>query len=72
MVVRKSLKADIESVKPLHTLFDKHLDHILLKFEQNCMVWTKQNFELFDKKWLTIFDKKVDAIVSVTETTVWC
>ena len=27
-----------------------------MKFEQNRMYPTKQNFELFDKKWLTIFD----------------
>ena len=43
--------------KSLHTLFDKYLDHMLVKFEQNCMVGTIQNFEFFDKKWLTIFDK---------------
>ena len=30
---------------------------MLVKFEQNRMVQTVQNFELFDKKWLTIFDK---------------
>ena len=48
--------ADISSLKLLHTLFDKYLDHMLVKFEQNRMVRTKQNFELFDKKWLTIFD----------------
>ena len=30
---------------------------MLVKFEQNPMVQTIQNFELFDKKWLTIFDK---------------
>ena len=30
---------------------------MLVKFEQNRMVQTIQNFELFDKKWLTIFDK---------------
>ena len=30
---------------------------MLVKFEQNCMVQTIQNFELFDKKWLTIFDQ---------------
>ena len=45
------------SQKSLHTLFDKHLDHILVKSEQNRMVRTIQNFELFCKKWLTIFDK---------------
>ena len=35
---------------------------MLMKFEQNRMVQTIQNFELFDKKWLTIFDS-VDAIL---------
>ena len=30
---------------------------MLMKFEQNRMVRTIQNFELFDKKWLTIFEK---------------
>ena len=35
--------------KSLHTLFDKYLDHILVKFEQNRMVRTIQNFELFPK-----------------------
>ena len=30
---------------------------MLVKFEQNRMVRTMQNFEIFDKKWLTIFDK---------------
>ena len=49
--------ADIGSLKSLHTLFDKYLDHMLVKFEQNRMVRTMQNFELFDEKWLTIFDK---------------
>ena len=49
--------ADIGSLKSLHTLFDEYLDHMLVKFEQNRMVRTIQNFDLFDKKWLTIFDK---------------
>ena len=51
--------ADIGSLKSLHTLlvFDKYLDHMLVKFEQNRRVQTTQNFELFDKTWLTIFDK---------------
>ena len=35
----------------------KYLDHMLVKFEQNRVVQTIQNFVLFDKKWLTIFDK---------------
>ena len=30
--------ADIENLKFLHTLFDKHLDHMLAKFEPNRMV----------------------------------
>ena len=34
----------------LHTLFDKSLDHMLVKFEQNRMVRTKQNYELFWQK----------------------
>ena len=36
---------------------------ILVNSEQNCMVWTMQSFELFDKKWLTIFWQSVDAIL---------
>ena len=49
--------AGIGSLKSLHTLFCKYLDHMVGKFEQNRMVRTKKNFELLDKKWLTIFDK---------------
>ena len=30
---------------------------MLVKFEQNRMVQTIRNFEVFDKKWLTIFYK---------------
>ena len=30
--------ADIGSLKSLHALFDKYLEHILVKFEQNHMV----------------------------------
>ena len=33
------------------------LDHMLVKFEQNLMVQTTKNFELSDKKWLTILMK---------------
>ena len=29
--------ADIGSLKSLHTLFDKHLDHMRVNFEQNRM-----------------------------------
>ena len=49
--------ADIGCLKSLHTLFGKYLDYMLVEFEQNRMVRTIQNFELFDKKWLTIFDQ---------------
>ena len=42
--------ADIGSLKSLHTLFDTYLDHMMVKFEQNCMVQTTRHFELFDKK----------------------
>ena len=40
--------ADIGSLKSLHTLFDKYLylNHMLVEFEQNCVVQTIQNFEL--------------------------
>ena len=51
---------DIGSLKYFQTLgglFDKYLDHALVKFEQNRMARTIQNFELYDKKCLTIFDK---------------
>ena len=49
--------ADIISLKSLHTLFDKYLNHMLVKFEQNHIVRAIQNFELNDKKWLSKFDK---------------
>ena len=42
--------ADIGSLKSLHTLFGKYLDHMLVKCEQNRMVRTVRNFVLFDKK----------------------
>ena len=42
--------ADIESLKSLHILFDKHLDHILVKVEQNRIIENVHNFELFFKK----------------------
>ena len=45
--------ADIRSLNSLHT----HFDHMLVKFEQNRIVRTMQNFELFDKKWFNSFDK---------------
>ena len=64
------------SLKSLHTLFDKYLDLMLVKFEQNRMVGTTQNFELFDKKMVNHFWQSADAILkdaSVTKTiVVWC
>ena len=48
---------------------------MLVKFERNRMVRIIYNFDLFDRKRLTIFDKSVDAIledVSVDETIIWC
>ena len=33
------------------------MDHMQVKFEQNRMIWTIQNFEPFDQNLLTIFDK---------------
>ena len=40
---------DTGFLKSLCTLFDTYLDHILAKFEPNCIVQNVQNFELFDK-----------------------
>ena len=48
--------ADILSPKSLNTLYNKYLDHMLVKFEQNRMVKTMQNFVLCDKQWLTIIE----------------
>ena len=48
---------------------------MLVKFKQNHMVWTIQNFELFDKKWLTIFDNRLMPFLEdifVTGTIAWC
>ena len=41
--------ADIGSLKTFHTLFDKYLDHMLVKFEQNRMVQTTRSFKLLTK-----------------------
>ena len=50
---------DIGSLKSLHTFLKKCLYHVLMKFEQNCVVQTTQKFELFDKNLFfnTSFDK---------------
>ena len=47
--------AVIRSLKSLHTLFDKYLNHMLVKFEQNRMVRNIQTFELFGKKMVNQF-----------------
>ena len=48
---------------------------MVVKFEQNRMVRTKSNFDLFEKKKVNHIWQSVDAIledVSVAETIVWC
>ena len=49
-------KVYIGSLKFLHTLFDKQLDHVLVKFEQSLMVRNLQNFEIFGKYDTTLKD----------------
>ena len=66
--------ADIGSLKSLHTVFGKYLEHMLVKFEQNRMVRTLQNIEFFEKM-VNHFWQRIDAILedfSVTKTIVWC
>ena len=65
--------ADIGSLKSLHTLLDRYLDHMLVKFKRNCMVQTTRDFDFFfftKNVWffffLTIFDKTL----TVAETIV--
>ena len=41
--------ADSGSLKSLHTLFHKYLEHRLVNFEQNCMVGNIHNLELLAK-----------------------
>ena len=67
--------ADIGSLKSLHILFDKYLDYMLVKFEQNRMVGIIQNFVFFDKKMVKNFWQSADATledVSETEIIVGC
>ena len=50
---------DNESLNPLHTPFDKYLNHLLMKFEQNTMDRTIQNMGFLannELRWSTIFD----------------
>ena len=52
--------ADIGSLKSFHTFLKKCLYHMPVKCEQNRMVQTTRNFELFDQKkngfFITTFD----------------
>ena len=74
--------ADIGSIKSLHTLFDKYLDYMLVKFEQKLYGPNYAKFWAFDKKkkkkpeyFKTNFWQTVDAIlqdVFVAETIVYC
>ena len=43
------------NLKTLYTLFDKYLDYMMVKFEQNRVVVSIQNFELFGKKEITLY-----------------
>ena len=47
--------ADFRILKSLHTLFDKYLDHELVKFEQNRMVRKVQILVLFGIKMVNHF-----------------
>ena len=40
---------------------------MLVKYEQNCMVRTIQNFDLFNQKRLTIFDKVLTQILEYVQ-----
>ena len=42
--------SDIGGLKSLHTLFDKYLNQVLVKFEQSRMVRNVQNFGAFCQK----------------------
>ena len=44
--VWKNFSQDLQ----IHTLLNKYLDHMIVKFNQNRMVYNIQNFELFSKK----------------------
>ena len=66
---------DTESLKSLHTLFDKYLDHMRVKLEQNRMVQTIKFWSFWEKQMVNHFWQSVDAIledVSVNETIIWC
>ena len=65
-LIRASIaNADIGNLNSLHTFLKNCLYHMLLKFEENCIVETARNFEAFDKKKkkktkkIIIFDKEL-------------
>ena len=62
--------ADIGSQKSLHTLFDTYLNHRLVKFEQNCMVQTTRNLELFWQK-PGFFNHFYNALTPFWKTFLW-
>ena len=71
--VTRIADADIGSLKSLHTLFDKYLDHLLVKFEQKSYGPNHTKFYAFWQKMVNNFWQSVDAIlkdISVTETIV--
>ena len=47
--------ADIRSLKLLRTLLDNYLDHMLVKLEQNRLVWNMQIFHFFWQKMVNHF-----------------
>ena len=67
---------DIESLGlSIHSLISICTLYHTMVCEQNRMIQTIQNFELFDKKKVNHFWQRVDAIledVSTSETIVWC
>ena len=59
--------ADISVSKSLHTLLDKYLDYMTVKFEHNRMVRSIQNFELFGNEfWESVAVDPILENVSVT------
>ena len=55
--------ADIESLKSLHTLFDKYLDHKPVKSGTKSYGPNYTEFVLFNKKIVNHFWQSVDAIL---------
>ena len=67
--------ADIGSLNYLHTLFDKYLDHMLVKYEKKSYGPKHKKCCDFLQKMVYNFWQSIDAIledVSATETIVWC